>query len=157
MRRRNVSALTVLALGACSKVAAPDHARSQPGAAVDVVEEVGCYACCFEMNHFIADRNNPPSWNHHDQPERWEVVSAPEAFSKQFYSLSKGSRHGTFAFEVAVKVRGTLGPIGSFGHMGLSRRQLTITSFSEMQPTEYPRCHSEPPVITFDPPPAAGK
>jgi hypothetical protein len=140
MRGCNPLVVALLCVSACSSEVDAPTATARPVTVAEPIEAEGCYVCCFESNSFTAYRNIPSSWNHHDLPEQWQVVAKPPAFGTQLDALAKQAGADLFAFEVAVKIRGTLGPVGSYGHNGVSRRQLTITDFSDMRAPEHPRC-----------------
>jgi hypothetical protein len=147
MRRGRLSSVLVLALCACSEDRVSKGNSVAPAEDGELVEVEGCYSCCFESNFFIADRNRAGVSKFSSPSEVWNVASKPADFSSQFYALSRGKLRGPGDFDVAVKIRGKLGPVGSYGHMGVASRQLSITQFWDMKPlTKYPSCLPGPEV-----------
>jgi hypothetical protein len=148
MRRCLSVAMVAISLSACSHDQDAQRGRSPSSLPHDVVEVEGCFSCCFESNVFVAYDDHANSPMHPSRKKIWHVVSSPKAFMPAWNALAKGKSRGAESFDVSVKIRGTLGPAGSYGHMGVAERELTITHFWGMQPlTRYPACIPAPVVV----------
>ena len=67
-----------------------------------------------------------------DGPEEWAVVSVPDDFEPMLKGLpAPWGRHTVF-----VRVHGSLGPAGHYGHAGMARRQLKIHFILELRQFE---------------------
>jgi hypothetical protein len=139
MRPHKLALTLILCLGACSQVDNASVQASPEGS--EVVEVEGCFSCCFESNHFIADENRQRVAQGIRPSGIWELKSAPDSFYEQLEKLAGTNLNGLAEVNVTLKIRGKLGPPGEYGHMGLAGRELEIQDFWEMKPmTKYPSC-----------------
>jgi len=118
MRCARCIQISLLALVACSSSSLPEGATAFSG--------TGCYQCCFETSTFVAD---PPT-----NSEFWWVESPPRAFDEAFEKMRRTYPTNDRSYSASVRVQGSVGPPGQYGHMGGATRLLEIREFSEMRP-----------------------